>query len=217
MMARYDSGADNLLTSLANRLPGKEIWITEWNPRAGAATAMDAPDPASPAMQMHAAARLIFTLLRHPEVTLAEYFMLNFDNAKAYTVFVKVDGSYHPIPVAQALAWFDNAANGGATFREYTWGSRIPGGGVLANESYFPAVAGLFTARNGRTLLIQNATASQLSVNLSAFGPGLPRRIEVMAPPLEDPEKAAAQIQTAPPASVVQLAPYSLTRVTWDR
>jgi len=35
LMARHDDGTDRVLADLEARVPGKEIWITEWNPRGG--------------------------------------------------------------------------------------------------------------------------------------------------------------------------------------
>jgi len=54
MMARVDEGVDGILRDIEGRLPGKEIWITEWN-TSGANTVTErgnAIEPMSPAMEM---------------------------------------------------------------------------------------------------------------------------------------------------------------------
>jgi hypothetical protein len=57
------------------------------------------PEPVTPALQMHVAARALFALLRHPQVTVAQYFMLNFDPKNAFSVFVETGSGYQAVPV----------------------------------------------------------------------------------------------------------------------
>ncbi|MCX7014753.1 MAG: hypothetical protein NTW86_19765 [Candidatus Sumerlaeota bacterium] len=90
MMAYADQGVEQILQDLERRLPGKEIWITEWNAR-GAETVTQragAAEPMSAAMTMLAATRMALVYLRHPSVTAALFFMLNFNQQDAHSVFV---------------------------------------------------------------------------------------------------------------------------------
>jgi hypothetical protein len=79
LMARVDDGTDSVLRELTQRLPGKEIWITEWNPR-GAETAVSGNQtkPSTPAMQTHLVTRMTMAILRHPEVTVSLFFLISF-------------------------------------------------------------------------------------------------------------------------------------------
>jgi hypothetical protein len=216
-MGRFDSGVDHMIQRIAARVPGKEIWCTEWNPRGGDPSALTRSDPRTPAMMMHASTRTIFAFLRHPEVTQSSYFMLDFDLKQAFTVFVKQAGGYQTVPVTEALTWLDQAANGGATFREYAWGQKIPSGGVIPGETYDPVVAGLFEHPQTTTLIIQNATPTAFKTDLQTFQPAMPKRIEVMTPPMDRQDLYPAEVLSVAPARLLTLPPFSLIRVTWEK
>ena len=209
VMARYDEGIDRLIERIVARLPGKEIWVTEFNARGGEPGHQQS---VTPAVQMHAAARAYFAFLRHPEVALAQYFMLNFDGSPEFSVFLRSGNGFRPLPVAEAVSWFDRAANGGVAYQGFVSGVKMSGGG-LVKESFNAVEGALFTSANGGTLLVQNATASPISVDLSALGGGTPSRIESMSPSISALERSAAEVVEVRPANLIELPAYSLTRV----
>lgn len=209
LMGRFDEGIDWTIETVSRRVPGKEIWVTEFNPRGGQPGRPGAPEPVTPALQMHVAARALFALLRHPQVTVAQYFMLNFDPKNVFSVFVQTGDEYSKLPVAEAFSWFANAANGGVTYRGFVSRNKIPSGGAVP-DSFFALEAGLFVSPHGRTLLVQNATEQAATLELSAFGDGPPDRVETMATPnLGASEKLPANPVQVPPAGKLKLAPYS--------
>ena len=168
-------------------------------------------------MMMHASSRTVFALLRHPEVTMSEYFMMNFDTQNAFTVFVKQGAEYLTTPPSEAMSWFNTAANGGVTFREYAWGGKLPAGGIMPNEGYSPVVGGLFIKGPARTLIVQNASGTPYRILLKPFGEALPDRVERMSPSLDRTGLYAAEVESVQPAGEVALPPLSLTRVIWAR
>ncbi len=217
LMGRFDEGLDWTIETVSRRVPGKEIWVTEFNPRGGRPGSPGDPEPVTPALQMQVTARALLSLLRHPQVTVAQYFMLNFDPRNVFSVFVKSGDSYQPLPVAQAVSWFFNAANGGATYRGFASGNKIPGGGAVP-DAFFAVEAGLFVGPQGRTLLVQNATEQVASLDLAPFGEGPPSHVDTLATPnLGAAEKLPANPVQIPPAGKITLPPFSLTRVLWAR
>ncbi len=78
IMARADAGIDRVVADLAKRLPGKEIWVTEWSPRGGGASTPNLYHSTTPPMVAQGVARMMLAYLRHPEVTKTLYFTLNF-------------------------------------------------------------------------------------------------------------------------------------------
>lgn len=53
LMARSDQGVDRAMNDIAKRVPGKEIWGKEWNPRGGRPTDITDPDKSSVQPQMN--------------------------------------------------------------------------------------------------------------------------------------------------------------------
>lgn len=210
IMGRFDSGVDRIINSIVRQVPGKEIWVTEWNPRGGDPSALNKADPRTAGMMMHAASRTVFALLRHPEVTISQYFMLNFDTQNAFTVFVKQGDAYRTTPPSEAMSWFNNAANGGATFQEYAWGDKT-------QEGFTPVVAGLFAKGNGVTLIVQNAAPKPYRIELKPFYATAPDRVERMLPDLSRGGLYAAEVETVQAGGELLLPPLSLTRVHWAR
>jgi hypothetical protein len=69
MMARCDGGVDRVIDHTQQRLPGKEIWVTEWNTRGIDYTVKDAPTTLN--MQAQCTTKMILAYLRHPAVTMS--------------------------------------------------------------------------------------------------------------------------------------------------
>jgi hypothetical protein len=217
VMAHHDDGMEKALTALGARVPGKEIWITEWSPRGGDPTpGPNGRDSITHSMYAQAVARAQFTMLRVPQVTMSLFFMFNFTLKPVFAVFDAMpDGSFAPMPPAVPVIWFAQAANGGVEYRRYLeGGTRTPGGGLL-NESYTPVEAALFKGDSGSTLLVQNATASSRTLQMPA-GLGKPAKAETLAmPDLTDQTRTAARISGLPSGPTVDLPAWSLTRLIW--
>lgn len=219
LMAHVDEGTDSVVRELAHRLPGKEIWVTEWNPRGGeTATSENQVQPTTPAMSLQLVTRMNMAFLRHAEVTQTEFYMVSFLTNTPRCLFVMEQGGYKPLPAALALAWFNEAANGGVTFRRYLepGNPRIPGGGVKP-ETYAAVEGALFRARDRVTLILQNASPQQrtyrIGNDLKLKTPSLVEQVAM--PDLAETALRAVHVTAIPPSIDILLPPYSVTRVRW--
>lgn len=221
MMARADEGVEHVLQSTEQRLPGKEIWITEWNPRgAAAASGRSGDEPMSPAMEMLAAARMALVFLRHPSVTASLFFMFSFVEGDPHAMFVSDgQGSYAPLPAAAALGWLNEAANAGGSFQRVVQAGAQPvaGGGARA-ESYFPVEGGLFRSGGRTTLILENASGDAFSFDPAILMPNSqPPRVEFISmPDVSETAKLPARIQAGSAKGIATVAPFSITRITWN-
>jgi hypothetical protein len=222
MLARVDEGVDRILRDLERRLPGKELWITEWNACGANPTTQrtGADEPLSPSMQMLATTRMALGFLRHPSVTASLFFMYSFRPRDTYTLFVPDGhGSYALAPTAAALHWLNEAANRGGSFQRLVREGEqpVPGGGAR-KESFLPVEGGLFESLGRATLLVQNASSGVFSLDPSTLLNGRkPNRAEtLLTPDLSDIKPTAARIETQDPAGPVVIPPYSLTRIIWE-
>jgi hypothetical protein len=216
MMARCDQGVDRVLADLERRLPGKEIWVTEWNPRGP--NPDGSHDALTPPLLMQLTTRMTLAYLRHPAVTASLYFMLNFDPNVPFALYLPDGaGGFQPTPMAVVLQWLDLAANGGASYLAYSErGARpIPGGGPWP-ESYSAVAAALFRSGSQTTLLLQNASPAARQWSPGSLGLGSPREIETLSlPVLTDTTRAAPPLESLAPGPSVMIPPYSVTRVVW--
>ncbi len=220
MMARVDDGVERQLRDIERRLPGKEIWITEWNARGGNPVVQRGDiEPASPAMEMIWTTRMAMVYLRHPSVTVALYFMLSFRPRDPHAMFVSDGrGSYAPVPVAVALGWLNEAANAGGSFQRVVQARATPiAGGGAREESYLPVEGGLFRSGKRTTLILENASDESFSFDPATLK--LARRlssVEFMSMRnLSDTARRAAKIESQNPKGVIAIAPFSITRVVW--
>lgn len=219
MLGRCDEGTDQALRAVEARVPGKELWITEWNSRGVDHNISQKESPVTPAMVAQFTARSLFVQLSHPAVAASLYFMASFNEGTAFPIFhPDGKGGFRPNATALVLRWFNEAANGGAEFRGYVekGGRRVKAGDVH-DSSYLELVAGTFRKADGKTLLIQNASAEACSCDLKSWGRARPpATIEVLAlPDLADPADVTPSIREVPPAEALDLPPYSLARVVW--
>lgn len=222
IMARVDDGVERILQDLERRLPGKEIWVTEWNTR-GANTVTqrtEASEPVSPAMEMLSTTRMALVHLRHPAVTASLFFMYSFRQQDAHAMFVPDNhGGYAPVPAAAAFHWLSEAANAGGTFQRLIQGGAraVPGGGAKT-ESYFPVEGGLFVSAKRTTLLIENASAASLTFTPSSLGAERqPNLVETITlPDLHTLDRMPARIETQNPTAPITVPPFSVTRVVWE-
>jgi hypothetical protein len=219
MMAHYDDGADAALADLESRLPGKEIWITEWNGQGQSSWQPGQTQPVTPPMQLQIVTRMELACLRHASVTVNLYFSLNFlTSAAPYDFVPDGSGGYLPVPTTVALGWFFEAANGGATFQRLVEPAapRVSGGGALP-ETYAEVEAASFIGADRVTMIVQNAGADSRSIDLTAIRGAAPSEIDqLVSPDLTDMTLRPAVVATLAPAQVLTLPAYSVTRVIWD-
>jgi hypothetical protein len=226
MMARCDGGVDRVLADLERRLEGKEIWITEWNPRG--ADVRTAEEPVTPPMLMLLTARSLLSYLRHPAVTISQFFMLNMSGVGPFSV-VRPDerGGFAAEGVAVALRWFDEAANARPGESPVVYegfvedgGMALPGGGAW-KETYRPLEAATFKRDGGETTIILNASSEPRVYRVKADGGDGAAPLNTVGAAVQtavfvgiaDPAHVPPEIRTADPAGDIPLPPYSLTRI----
>ena len=219
-MGRADAGADRALNDLAARLPGKEIWITEWSPRGGNfANTFGQPDLIPPQMNAQLVARETLAFLRHPAVTRALYFTLNADSNSVFRMYIQdPSGNYLPMPATVVLQWFDEAANDNSSFQRVIDSNSEPVTGLGEfSESYRPVEGGLFNSAKGTTLIIQNASAEQRWYDPSTLGQKThPTRVEIlMADNFTSTAHAPAQVRSLDPTAPILIPPYSIAHLVW--
>jgi len=223
MMARVDEGIEQILQDTESRLPGKEIWITEWNTRgANMVTQRDSADePMSPAMEMLTTMRMALVHLRHPSVTVSLFFMYSFRQRDPHAMFVSDgQGSYEPVPTAVALQWLSEAANSSSSFQRLVQeGGQLVTGGGAKSESYLPVEGGVFESLGRTTLILENVSATSFSLDPSILLKGRhPSRVETLADSdLLSLEITAAKIETQNPVKPIVIPPFSVTRIVWDK
>ncbi len=222
-MGRADAGVDRVLDDIARRIPGKDIWITEWSPRGGNFADINNPnfhELVPPPLRAQLVARYELAFLRHPAVTKALYFTLNFTNQSVFQEYVQIpDGSYAPMDPAIVLGWFDDAANGGSSFQrvvEAQAGSRTGIGPF--QESYRPIEGGFFRQGKRSVLILQNASGEPRRYDASQGGTKpWPAKADLLdSSDLTRQLRAAAQVTQLNPGQPSELPPYSLLRLVWE-
>jgi hypothetical protein len=220
LMARVDEGTDHQLRDVARRVPGKEIWVTEWNP-AGAEGAgkENRAETTTPAMMLQLVTRMTLAFLRCPQVTVSQFFSIRFKPDSPKCLFLAEKGGYRAVPIAVALRWLDVAANGGVIYQRFVEAGnpRIPGRG-MRSESYGAVEAALFRGKDHVTLILQNASGD---ARLWKVAPdlklGVPSHAERLAMPvLTDPTIRIAQVETVTASLEISIPAYSVTRVVWN-
>ncbi len=221
MMARVDDGVDRTIRTIAKRHPGKEIWVTEWNPN-GVRFFFQRRNPGLTGLMIHCTTRMILTFLRSPSVTMSTFHMLSFRGGP-YSVFAPHphgEGFISAGP-GTVLRWFNEAANGGAKYRfvNVEGAKRIPGGGAFPDEGYNDVEAALFVKHTGVTLLIHNASKETKRCKLTAFrGRKIPSRVEIFDTPdlMKDFSTGGPVTRIIEPSSEIDIPAYSVTRIMWD-
>jgi hypothetical protein len=222
MMAQVDDGVERILQGIERHLPGKEIWITEWNSRGANAVMQRGADiePASPAMEMLLATRMALVHLHHSSVTASLFFMYDFRPQNPFSMFVADGkGHYAPVPTAAALRWLNEAANGGGSFQRVVQeGAKPIAGEGVVSQSYLAVEGGFFQLKDCATLILENVSADVFSLNPTTLVPNkLPSTIEFMSMPnLVKPDKLPANIEHQDFAGSVTITPFSVTRVVWE-
>jgi hypothetical protein len=218
-MARADAGIDRALTDIEKRVPGKEIWVTEWSPRGGTPPIdPNQVDKATPPMMAHLVARTTLTMLRHPSVTKSLFFTLNATDNSPFQMYVLVGGKYVPMPATVILGWFDDAANGGSTFQRVIDANDKPITGLgMFSESYRPIEGGLFKSAKHTVLILQNTSAQTRWYDPTQLSQPKPSRVELLvASDFANAAHLPAQVTTIDPASPIILPPLSIVRILWE-
>ncbi len=220
LMGRSDQGIDRVLNNIATKLPGKEIWVTEWSPRGGSPTNLNQPqlDLVTPDMQAHLIARTMLAMLRHPELTKALYFELYSGNSSVFQTYVLENGQYQPTSFAVALQWFDQAANGGSSFQRVVDANGTPVTGLGSfSESYLPIEGGLFKSATKTTLILQNASSQIYVYDATNGGQNpAPSQVQMISPnDFSATAHQPAQVTTLNPSQSIVLSPLSIVRIVW--
>ncbi len=220
LMGRSDAGVDRAIGDIAKKLPGKEIWVTEWSPRGGSPTNLDRPDldKVPPPMNAQLIARTELAFLRHPEVTKAQYFTLYSSDHSVFQVYVQSGNQFVPESTAVVVGWFDDAANGGATFQRM-----VEANGVIISglgpfkESYRPIEGGLFKSANRTVLILQNASAEARLYDPTQGNAPKPSQVELLvAQDIANTAHVPAQVTQLDANAPIVLLPLSIARVIWQ-
>jgi hypothetical protein len=222
MVARADEGFDRTLNDTAARVPGKEIWLTEWGGYDGAAT-FQGLNMSFSGMWLHQITRAMLAQLRHREVTVSNYHAL-FVRGDMGSVFRKTAaGEYVTVNSADVLAWFFRAARGpDAHYQRLTaeGSERIVAQGNIANEGFRDVDACLLRQGKRRTVIVHNAWKDAREIDLS---PLMRAKTPIVAECVETPDLMASLQETGPAHGRLTLAdrlvtvpPYSVSRIAWE-
>jgi hypothetical protein len=163
---------------------------------------------------------MLMTFLRHPSVTMTEYHMLNFSGGPMSLYrYDSQSQSYVPISSAIILKWFNQAANGGATYQRLKVdGARWVNSSVTAEEGYYDIEAVQFRKENTTTIIIHNTSSETKSVSLSGIVSGrLPTVIEsALVDPTADYSSTAPLVEALAVANQIEIPAYSVTRMVWE-
>jgi hypothetical protein len=182
LVARAEEGHCRGLDRLAQQMPGKEIWLTEWGPLE--IRLLQGLGPRFTAFWLHYVARSLIAMLTHPQVTVIQYHALLFDGGLTAVFGRDANGGYVPSGPADLLRWFFAAARPGArcTRMLVDGAERLPGGGAV-DEGYHAVDAVLFEGGGTRTLLVHNAGREDVVVDVARLLPNPPTTAEVMSTP----------------------------------
>jgi Immunoglobulin domain/Immunoglobulin I-set domain len=220
LMGRMDAGIDRAVDEMAARLPGTEIWITEWSPRGGLPPDSQGNfvDPVSPAMAAHIATRVELAFLRHPEITRALYFDLSFNLGNVFQCYVPSGSQWLPLPAVALMGWFHQAANQGPSYqRVVEQGGTAVATGSDFQEHFLPVEGAEFVGGSGRTLILQNASAEDRLLDATYGGArAVPASVDLMQISTWDDDRALpAQIQHLAPGKNLLVPAYSVVRIVW--
>jgi hypothetical protein len=219
LMGRSDQGVDRALDTIAQQLPGKAIWVTEWSPRGGGFSDLGHPEreKVTPPMNAQLAARTELTMLRHSEVTKALYSELYSENGNELQAYVQSGSQFAPMAPTVVLGWFDDAANGGSTFQRVVEAN----GQIIGNlgpfkESYRSIEGGLFRSSQRTVLILQNASTEARLFDPTPVNNTKPTRVELLvSSDFNNNAHMPAQVTELDPNVPIVLPPFSITRVIW--
>jgi hypothetical protein len=214
-LGRIDAGIDREVDFLRQKLPDKEIWITEWS--AGSAALSTLKLNYANGMWFQFTARGLLAVLRSPAVTLATYHSLMLSDALS-SVWVRDAGGYRPVSWFGLLKWFHLAAQGAKYSRiEVQGATRIAGS--VPGDSYNDVDAALLEKNGAAVAFIHNASSEDKTVSLHALRGGTtPTRVEAMVTPdlVASLQSTLPEVRALRIANVFTLPAYSMTRVEWS-
>jgi hypothetical protein len=220
MLGRADGGFDRGISDVAQRAPGKEIWMTEYGGFDPAQTFYHLPIHFS-GLWLHQITREMLTMMRHPQLTVSGYHALECDGTMMST-FAKDGDGLKPINAAAVQSWFFHASRGpGCTWQRMTidGAKQIVANGKIPGETYWDVDAGMFRRGSEHTLFIHNASKTPRRIDLSSImSPRTATSAETIATPdllvnLELGTPVPQQIATTPS---LEVPAYSITKVTWS-
>jgi hypothetical protein len=223
MIARAEDGLDRMLKDLEQKLPGKAIWITEWNP-VGMRHYFEHRRMGFLGIHIHMTIRMLLVLIRRPSVRMCLFHTLSYsDMVSVWRTFTPAPNGkgYLPIGPTNILRWFHETANGEVKYRRINveGAERIAGNGAEESEGYNDIEAAFFKEREKVTLLIHNASGESRMLRLPELDGGKsPMKVETV----ETPDLGADFSFTTPSIHSIKakrdiLAPaYSLTKVIFE-
>jgi hypothetical protein len=221
MLARADEGFERSLAFTVSRVPGKEIWVTEWGGFEIENTFSNAGVRFS-GLWLHQVTRGFLAMQRRPEVTVTNYHAL-FARGDLSSVLRATDGpeKYALVNSATVLNWFFEASRGPDSHyrRVHVEGSkRISADGTIPGEGFRDLEAALFRQNRKHTLFVHNAWKEPRTVDVSQLaGPGAKLSVSVIQTSdlLASLHPAAPQPQPQSPGPPLTAPPYSIVRATW--
>ncbi len=169
MMGRVDGGTQRHLDELGHQMPGKEIWVTEWNLQGGNFK-NHLPDRLTPDVLLHLATRMNRAILRQPAVTKSLYFMLHSTSDRNRSHMVSAGRKLGPLPAIQSLTWLNHAANGGVTFQRVVEADGELIDGLRSRSEQYRSVGGAwFRSPKSTTLILHNVTDTPRSLDLASL------------------------------------------------
>jgi hypothetical protein len=220
MIARADDGFERTLSDTAGRMPGKEIWLTEWGGYDGNAT-FGGIRMSFTGAWLHQVTRAMLAQLRRREVTVSNYHAL-FVRGDMGSAFRRgPDGGYLRVNASNVLDWFFHAARGPDAHyqRIAAEGSeRIVAHGNIPGEGFRDVEAALFRKGRARTLIAQNAWSAPRELDLGRLAGAAPLSAEVIATPdlMASLQDASPEPRPLAAAGGKLVAPaYSIVKATW--
>jgi hypothetical protein len=236
-MAHTDAGYTRSISDTIARMPGMEIWNTEWGAFEPAAT-LGGARAEFDGMWMHQICRSILTMLRFKEVTAMTIHALFFsgnlmsafrraggvetiDRGNGLGAGAGTHGEYVPINFTSVMQWFCEAGAGpDSHYRTIAVeGAReVAGNGAYEGESYRDVDACLLRRGQQRTLFVQNADRAPRRIDLSDLlgaGTGVTADALVTTNLTDSLQLAAPKPQPLPAGRTIDAPGYSIVRVRW--
>ena len=181
LMGRMDAGIDRTISDITARLPGKELWITEWAAQSGLVADSQGTllDLISPAIVAHVVTRAELSILRHPEITRALFFDLSFNLGTPFQAYAPSGSTWLPLPSTAVLGWFHQAANDSASYQRMVEQGGVPIATGSDFQETFLAIEGAEFLRGSiRTLILQNASGEDRMLDATFGGTrGIPASV----------------------------------------
>lgn len=219
MLGRADEGYDRSLSDTIARMPGKEVWMTEWGAFEPAQT-LGGQTTYFSGLWLHQVTRGQLAMLRHPQVTMANFHSATFAG-NLMASFTRINGVYTAINATSVLHWFFSASRGpDSHYQQLTveGGQRLRADGAIPGEHFNEIEAAIFRQGRRRTLIVQNAWKTPHQLDLRDVAPPQAKvTADTIATPdlLANFEKGAPQPVPLASDPVIVIPPYSVSRIVW--